>query len=79
MQGVGSGILDASATSVLALIASSSVLSRVYASFSFGSVSVFIRKSITDILKMISPFIIGAFSQYNLTWHVSVTSFLFLT
>lgn len=38
LQGVGSGFLDAAATSVLALIASADVLSRVYASFSLGSV-----------------------------------------
>ncbi|TIA88667.1 hypothetical protein E3P99_02461 [Wallemia hederae] len=54
-QGIGSGFLDGAATSVLALIASSDVFSRVYSTFSFGS--------------MIAPFIIGAFSQHNLTWH----------
>ncbi|TIB11479.1 hypothetical protein E3P92_02875 [Wallemia ichthyophaga] len=55
LQGVGSGFLDAAATSVLALIASADVLSRVYASFSLGS--------------MTAPFIIGAFSQHHLTWN----------
>ena len=38
--GVGSGFLDASSTSVLAVISSSNALTTIYACFSIGSVGI---------------------------------------
>lgn len=63
LMGVGTGSMQTSATAVLSHFEDGPLMTLVYSNMALGSV--------------ISPFIIGAFLQYDIGWHVGVFLWIF--